>query len=106
MVDLLVKDLDKEMTEAQTEEKDSQADYEQMLKDSASKRADDSKSLSNKQATLASLQGSLQTGKDDKAAAQRELMATESYISNLHAECDWLLKYFSVRKNARDDEID
>merc|ERR1719456_605701 len=29
MIDLLVKDLDKEMTEAQTEEKDAQADYEQ-----------------------------------------------------------------------------
>merc|ERR1719263_1643974 len=49
MIDLLVKDLDKEMTEAQTEEKDAQADYETMMKDSASKRADDSKTLADKQ---------------------------------------------------------
>merc|ERR1712110_1403824 len=48
MIDLLVKDLDKEMTVAETEEKDAQADYEQMMKDSATKRAEDSKSLADK----------------------------------------------------------
>merc|ERR1740122_607897 len=35
MVDLLIKDLDKEMTEAETSEKDAQADYEQMVADSS-----------------------------------------------------------------------
>merc|ERR1719468_1104901 len=49
MMDLLIKDLDKEMTEAQTTEKDAQADYEQMMKDSAEKRAEDSKTLTDKE---------------------------------------------------------
>merc|ERR1719382_261985 len=53
MIDLLVKDLDKEMTVAETEEKDAQADYEQFMKDSAEKRAQDSKSLADKQGALA-----------------------------------------------------
>jgi len=39
MIDLLVADLDKEMTEAETEEKNAQADYEEMMADSAEKRA-------------------------------------------------------------------
>merc|ERR1719171_649503 len=43
MMGLLIKDLDKEMTEAQAEEKDAQADYEKMMADSAEKRAEDSK---------------------------------------------------------------
>merc|ERR1719436_937079 len=38
MMDLLVADLDKEMTEAKAEEKDAQADYEAMMKDSSAKR--------------------------------------------------------------------
>merc|ERR1712113_834401 len=38
MMDLLIKDLDREMTEAETEEKDSQADYEVLMADSAAKR--------------------------------------------------------------------
>merc|ERR1719235_574703 len=37
MLDLMIGDLTKEMTEAETEEKNSQADYEQAMKDSAEK---------------------------------------------------------------------
>merc|ERR1719379_3260182 len=43
MINLLIKDLDKEMTEAKVAEKDAQADYEQMLSDSAKKDAGDGK---------------------------------------------------------------
>merc|ERR1719298_238468 len=106
MIDLLVKDLDKEMTVAKAEEKDAQGDYEQMMKDSADKRAGDSKSLADKEKTLADLQASLNTSKDDKASAEKELMATKQYINSLHNECDWLLQYFDVRKEARTSEID
>merc|ERR1712060_954038 len=37
MLDLLVKDLDKELTEAETSEKDAQSDYAQLMKDSSAK---------------------------------------------------------------------
>merc|ERR1719420_938036 len=39
MIDLMIKDLDKEMTEAKTEEKNAQEDYEQAMKDAAEKLA-------------------------------------------------------------------
>jgi len=106
MIDLLVKDLDKEMTVGKTEEKDSQADYETMMKDSAAKRADDSKTLADKQGTLADLQASLEASTENKASTTKELGATSQYIASLHAECDWLLKYFDVRAEARASEID
>jgi len=106
MIDLIVKDLDKEMTEAKTEEKDAQGDYETTMKDSASKRADDSKTLSDKQGTLANLQSSLQANTEEKGSTQKELGATLQYINSLHAECDWLLQYFEVRRDARTSEID
>jgi septal ring factor EnvC (AmiA/AmiB activator) len=106
MIDLLIKDLDKEMTEAETEEHDSQADYEKMMSDSASKRAEDSKMLTEKESTLAELESSLEASKESKVSTTKELMATMQYIQSLHAECDWLLQYFDVRKEARDSEID
>jgi hypothetical protein len=106
MIDLLVKDLDKEMTVAKTEEKDAQADYEQMMKDSAAKRADDSKSLADKEAALADMEAALQKDTDSKASTTKELGATLQYIQSLHNECDWLLQYFDVRKEARSSEID
>merc|ERR550532_2648899 len=106
MIDLLIKDLDKEMTEAQTAEKDSQADYEKMMKDSAAQRTEDSKMLTDKGAALADTQSSLEASKESKASATKELGATLQYIASLHAECDWLLQYFDVRKEARASEID
>jgi len=106
MIDLLIKDLDKEMTEAEFTEKDAQEDYETFMKDSAQKRAEDSKSLSDKEGTKADLQASLQENDAAKTSTVKELMATEEYISTLHGDCDWLIKYFDVRQEARTNEID
>jgi len=106
MIDTLVRDLDKEMTESETEEKDAQGDYEDMMRDSKEKRAADSKSLTEKQSTKAELETSLESNVEDKKSASKELMATEEYIAALHAECDWLLKYFDMRKQARAQEVD
>merc|ERR1719213_632670 len=80
MIDLLVKDLDKEMTVAETEEKDAQADYEQMQKDAAEKRAADSKTLSEKGSAKADTEAQLQTHEDDHKSATKELMATLQVI--------------------------
>merc|ERR1719191_1756976 len=106
MMTMLIADLDKEMTEATATEKDAQADYELMMKDSAEKRTADSKSLTEKESTKASLEGDLETHKEDHATTSAELAATNEYIASLHIECDWLLKYFDVRKEARASEID
>merc|ERR1740122_831266 len=76
------------------------------MRDSAEKRVADSDALANKQAAKAGLEADLAALKDEKAAAGSELAATLEYIASLHAECDWLLKYFDVRKEARTGEID
>merc|ERR1719158_2271114 len=106
MIDTLVRDLDKEMTESETEEKDAQSDYEQLMSDSKEKRATDSKALTEKTNAKAQMETQLETSTEGKASAGKELMATESYIASLHAECDWLLKYFDMRKEARANEVD
>jgi len=106
MVKLLISDLDTEMTEAETSEKDSQADYEELMTESAEKRATDSKTLSDKEGEKASLEGDLQAHKDTLKEAKTDLAATLKYIHSLHLECDWLLKYYDVRKEMRASEVD
>jgi len=106
MMDLLVADLDKEMTVATQEEKDAQADYETMLSDSASKRAEDMKSLSDKGAAKADAEAALQGHTDDHTQASKEHMATVNVIAATHAECDFLMQNFDMRKEARNGEID
>jgi len=106
MMDSLTKDLDKEMTEAEVTEKDAQGDYETFMQDSATKRAEDSKTLTDKQGALANLETSLGDQTADKSSTEKTLGATNEYIASLHAECDWLIKYFDMRKEARATEID
>jgi len=106
MMDLLIKDLEKEMQVAETAEKDAQADYEHMNQDAADKRAADVATLTERQATKADTEAALQKHKDGKAAATKELMATLEVISNLHGECDWLMQYYDARKEARVGEVE
>jgi len=106
MMDLLVADLDKEMNEAKVEEKNAQEEYEQTMSDSADKRRQDSKSLTDKESAKADLTSSLEQSQGEKKSTEKKHMDTMRYLGNLHSECDWLLKYFEVRKTSRADEMD
>merc|ERR1719281_1834264 len=77
-----------------------------MMKSSADKRSADSKTLTEKESTKASLEGDLEAHNEAKKSATKELTATLQYIASLHLECDWLMKYFDVRAEARASEID
>merc|ERR1712050_435553 len=83
MIDLLVQDLDKEMNESTAAEKDAQADYEQLMADSAAKRTADSALLTEKTATKASMEGDLEAHKDSHAELTSDLGATLKYIAEL-----------------------
>merc|ERR1719215_1738733 len=76
------------------------------MADSASKRTTDSKSLLDKEGNKADMESELVDSKASHAATSKEHMGSEQYIASLHAECDWLVQYFDVRKQARADEID
>jgi chromosome segregation ATPase len=106
MIDLIIKELDKEMQEADVEEKDAQKDYEATMASAAAKRAEDSKSLTEKTAAKAAAEEALEAEKDTLKATTKQLLQTAEFISSLHGECDWLLKYFDVRKSARAEEMD
>merc|ERR1719324_586160 len=106
MMDMLVADIDKEMLNAKMEEKDAQDDYEKLMFDCSDKRASDSKSLTDKTAAKADGEAALQSLTDGKEALGTELKGVLDYITSLHGECDFLLEYYSQRKEARASEID
>merc|ERR1719221_1591615 len=66
MIDLLIADLDKEMQEADVTEKDSQKEYEAMMASAQKKRAEDSKSITDKEAVKGSTEEMLQAETDKK----------------------------------------
>lgn len=106
MIDNLKADLAKEMQESEVDEKNDQEEYEQMVADSAAKRAADSKSLAEKQGAKADAEAALVQANEDHKSKTAEAMANAEYIHNLHQECDWLLSNFDVRKEARAGEVE
>jgi predicted nucleic acid-binding Zn-ribbon protein len=106
MIDLLVKDLDKEMQEAELNEKHAQGDYETTMEDASTKRAADTKLSTEKEGLKASTEGELEAEKDKKTVTVKDLMATGEYLASLHKECDWLLQTYDARKAARSSEIE
>jgi len=106
MIDLLVGDLEKEMQTAKVDEENAQEEYETLMADSAAKRKADSELLLQKKSEKASTEEALTAEKETKGDLTKDLLATAEYLGSLHAECDWLLKFFSVRKEARAGEID
>merc|ERR1719364_276120 len=106
MIDLLIKDLATEMTTITAEEKNAQEDYVKFMADSADKRAADSKLIEEKEETKANTEAALQAMGEEKKSKSKEAMATMKYIEDLHLECDWLVKNYDLRKEARAGEVD
>jgi len=106
MMDLLTAEVDKEMQEFETDEKNAQEEYEQFMKDSADKRALDSASLADKESAKANTEGELDHLTGEKTGKEGESMAKAEEIAALHQECDWLMSNFESRVAARTGEID
>merc|ERR1719210_166215 len=106
MMDLLLTDLEKDMTEGEVEEKNAQSEYETFMADSRDKRAVDSKSIANKEGSKAELEDQLQKMNAESKTTLRLSMATAESIKDLHLECDWLVTNFEARKQARAGEVD
>merc|ERR1719453_2795280 len=106
MMDMMIADMDKEMKEAEYEEKDSQKDYEKMMIADMDKRAEDSKATTDKQSALAGVEGELEQHKSDKMSTGKQLQETMLYTARLHGDCDFLMQNFDARKEARDAEME
>merc|ERR1719408_337547 len=94
------------MDEAKVEEKNAQKQYEEMMQDSAEKRAADSKAIAAKEAAKAEAEDGKVADEESKMAEFKELTATKQYEQQLHSECDWLIQNFDLRKSMRTEETE
>jgi len=106
MIDLLINDLAKENQVIEVEEKNAQRQYEQFMNDAKTKRALDAKTITDKEGAKAETEAEVESNKVAKKDKKKEAMETAKYISGLHQECDFVLKFYDTRKEARDGELD
>merc|ERR1719378_510690 len=101
LIDMIINDVEKENQVMELEEKQAQKDYERLMDLSGKKRAEDSKSMTDKEGALADTTEELVTSKENLKNKKFELMNTVKLLAETHAECDWLIKYYDARKEAR-----
>jgi len=89
MMDMLIADLEKEITEMEFEEKDSQAEYEQLIEDSKSKRAQDSKSLADKESNKAEAEDHLEKLGEEILNKMKEHMAVQDTLKQTPARASF-----------------
>merc|ERR1719199_1436381 len=102
MMDSMIADLDKEMQTAEIDEKNAQEEYEEFMSDSAAKRAEDSKAITDKSAAKAEMEGTLAKLNTDLNSKIQEVMATAETLAGVHGECDWMMENYEARKAARE----
>jgi DNA repair exonuclease SbcCD ATPase subunit len=106
MIDILIGDVDKDTTVVETEEKEAQAEYETFMAEAKKKRALDAKSVTDKEGAKAEAETELEKNKMALKDKKVELVETDKFIMGLHQSCDFLLKFYDTRKEARADELE
>merc|ERR1719399_50042 len=106
MMDTIIKDLGDDMKDMEYEEKTAQKDYAELMADSQTTRAGDTKALTGKKSTKAETEDELMTTKEIRSATATDLKQVGTVIADLHAACDFIMQNFDLRKEARTAEIE
>merc|ERR1719281_2358187 len=106
LMDMMVKEIETDMKDAEYEEKTAQADYGKLMEESEATRAANSKGITTKNAAKATLEGKLEAEKSVLSDTTEDLNLIATTLSDLHAQCDFLLQNYDLRKEARTNEIE
>jgi len=106
LMDTMIADLKAGAQEAKFMEKQAQADYVELMETSKEKRSQDQKTLVDQGKAKADLESTLSEAKDNQALTMEELENVQKTLAELHGSCDFLLKNFEMRLDAREAEIE
>ena len=97
LMEMLAKELEDGITESKHEEETSQKDYERLMADSQKTRAQNVESITADEAAKADLDTKIESTKQKKASQETELSNIKGYITQLHANCDFLIENYDLR---------
>merc|ERR1719160_1499538 len=106
LMDSISKDLKTDMKDAEFAEKTAQTEYSDLMETSQTTRAADTKSIVDKEAAKATMEGKLMTAKKAYSVTKEEIALIDSYVGDLHVSCDFIMQNFDLRLEARTAEIE
>jgi len=92
--------------EAIKDEQNAQQTYEKMIRDTNKSIKSKQQAITNKSEDKAKAEGDLGNAKSDLEAANTELETLGNAKGALKLDCDFLLKNFDLRQQARDEEVE
>lgn len=106
LINKIVADSKAAEAEAVSDEKSSQLGYESFVNDSNQNIANLNRLINQKSDAIASDKEDKDQAKSDFDFSVRELEKLAAYKADLHQSCDFLLKNFELRQNARTQELE
>merc|ERR1719158_972021 len=105
MIEKLIYDTKEITAESKKSESEAQAAYEALVADTNDSVRDLGKEITSKTKARAQAKKDLASTNSDHADAVTELENLGKYNADLHGECDYVMKNFGVRQQARQEEI-
>merc|ERR1719281_1139648 len=106
LMDMMVNEMKASLQEAKFAEKQAQSDYVELMADSQETRAQNGKSIVTESGTKAEGESALTEAKEGQALTLEQLQNIHKTLAELHGSCDFILKNFEIRLNARTAEIE
>merc|ERR1719152_224104 len=106
LMDMMVREIETDMKDAEYEEKTSQSDYAKLMSESEETRAANSKAIVTKTASKAETEAKLEAAKEALAGVNTDLDLIAATLGDLHMQCDFLLQNYDLRKEARANEVE
>merc|ERR550514_2632869 len=106
LMDMITKDLDASLSDIEHEEGTSQKEYVELMADSQASRAQNLKSITDKEGAKAELNAKKVAAKEKEMGDLKDLENIHGYVTELHGSCDFILENFDIRKEARTAEIE
>jgi len=106
LMDMMIGEVKTTVTEMRMEEKYAQKEYVELMQESQEKRADDSKAIVDQTGAKAELEAALTEAKENQMLTMEQQGNVMKTIADLHGTCDFILKNFELRLNARTAEIE
>jgi len=106
LIEQIIEDSEKLVSEATSAESTAQKDYEKFVKDSNALIKGLSEEVEAKTVATATAKGETAEAKGDHESTVGELESLAAYEADLHGQCDFVLKNFDIRQKARLQEME
>lgn len=106
LLSAVISDAEQEEVELQLDENQAQKMYAGFVAQSTASIEADRNSIAEKSKQVAETESSKSKTQESQISNTQDLENLDGILSGLHAECDFVTKYFDMRQNARAEEMD